>query len=297
MLKFLSFILIVFTFLSCTKELDLEIPARETKVVVNSLFCPDSIMKIHVSLSSGIHQENIPLVENAICNLYEDGVLVKTFDFQEDGYYNSNYMPIAGKKYRIEVEVPNFEKVWAESEVPLLPDSLSGTYFIDYINVWEDGYSTSVEIEFLDDKSKSNYYEPAFNSYIFEESKETDQSILSDSELDFLPTTYFFSDVLFNGQLKKLRLVGGGKGVFSFGGSLFYDEFYKHNFKIVSEEYYKFRKSWTKHVFNQNTDLHYDDPITLLFLGDPIEMYTNVQGGYGVFAGFNQEEIKIYFQP
>jgi hypothetical protein len=258
-------------------------------------------MKIHVSLSSGIKEKNIPIVENATCFLYEDGVFVKTFDFQEDGYYNSNYLPIAGKKYRVEVEVPNFEKVWAESEIPLLPDSLSAIYFIDNIsdinNVWEDSYSTSVEIKFLDDPNKSNYYEPAFNRYIFEESKETDQSILSDSELDFLPTTYFFSDQLFNGKLKKLRLVGGGKIVLFAYGTLFYDEFYKHNFKIVSEEYYNFRKSWTKHVFNQNTDLHYDDPITLLFLGDPIEMYTNVQGGYGVFAGFNQEEIKIYFQP
>jgi hypothetical protein len=294
--KFLYFLIIVLVFQACTKELDLEIPERENKVVVNSLFCPDSVMQIHVSLSSGIQEKNIQIVENATCYLYEDGILIKTINYQENGYYNSNYKAIAGKKYRIEVEVPNFEKVWAESEVPLIPDSLSGTYFIDYIHVWEDGYSTSVEIKFLDDKNKLNYYEPAFNTYIFEESKETDQSILSDSELDFLPTTYFFSDVLFNGQLKKLRLVAGGKGVFSFSGSLFYDVFYKHNFKIVSEEYYKFRKSWTKHVFNQNTDLHYDDPITLLFLGDPIEMYSNVQGGYGVFAAFNQEEIKIYFE-
>jgi hypothetical protein len=293
---YLKIICLMFIFSSCEKELDLDIPALPQKVVVNSLFCPDSMMKIHISLTTGIKEETINFVENATLYLFEDGILIKTITNQENGFYNSFYKPKAGKKYRIEVEVPNFEKVWAESFIPHLPDSLSGIYYRDEIQTDLEFLTTSVQISFLDDEKTKNYYEPCFNPFRYQESRQLDQSILTESDLDFEPLTFYFSDKIFNGTYKKLILYSVGKGVFSSNGVIFFDEYYLQNFKIVSEEYFNFRKSWTKHIFNQNSDLHYNDPLTLLFLGDPIEMYTNVNGGFGVFAAYNQTDLKIYYQ-
>ncbi len=280
---------------SCTKEVDLDIPELPQKVVVNSLFCPDSAIKVHVSLSTQIKNPNINYVENASCFLYENDLLIKTFGTQINGYYNSFYNPKAGKKYKIEVVVPGFEKVWAETSIPFLPDSLSGIYYKDGVQTDAETLNTSLEISFIDDQNVPNYYEPMLNPFRFQDSKQTDQSILSDSELEFEPLTFYFSDLLFNGLKKKLVINGAGKLVYSFNGTIFFDEFYFHEFKIVSQEYYNFRKSWTKHLYNQNSDAHYDDPLTLLFLGDPIEMYSNVTNGYGIFAGYNRQAVTITY--
>ena len=205
------------------------------------------------------------------------------------------YMPKVGKEYRVEVEVPGFDVVWAETSIPFLPDSLSGIYYKDGVQTDAETLTTSLEISFIDDQNVPNYYEPMLNPFRFQDSKQTDQSILSDSELEFEPLTFYFSDLLFNGLKKKLVINGAGKLVYSFNGTIFFDEFYFHEFKIVSQEYYNFRKSWTKHLYNQNSDAHYDDPLTLLFLGDPIEMYSNVTNGYGIFAGYNKQAVTITY--
>lgn len=293
LLKLLLFLVLSF---SCTKEVDLEIPQLPTKVVVNSIFCPDSIIKVHVSLSTYIKNSSINFVENATCYLFENDTLIKTFDEQINGFYNSYYNPKVGKKYKIEVVVPNFEKVWAETTIPFLPDSLSGKYYRDEVQMNQENLTTSVEISFIDDVKSLNYYEPMQNPFRFQENKQMDVSILSESDLDFEPLTYYFSDQLFNGMKKKLIINGAGRTVYYTFGTFFYDEFYYQNFKIVSQEYYNFRKSWTKHFYNQNSDFHYDDPLTLLFMGDPIKMYSNVIGGLGVFASYNQTEIKILYK-
>lgn len=291
----LIYFLISFFLFSCTKEVDLDIPNLPQKVVVNSLFCPDSVLKVHVSLSTQIKDPTINYVENASCFLYENDILIKTFNTQTNGYYNSFYKPKAGKKYKIEVEVPGFEKVWAETSIPILPDSLIGRYYLDGVQSNAETLTTSLEITFIDDQTIINYYEPMQNPFRFQDSKQTDQSILSESDIEFEPLTFYFSDLLFNGTKKVLVVNGAGKQVYSFNGTIFFDEFYLHEFKIVSHEYYNFRKSWTKHLFNQNGDAHYDDPLTLLFLGDPIEMYSNVTNGYGIFAGYNMEAITITY--
>ena len=78
-------------------------------------------------------------------------------------------------------------------------------------------------------------------------------------------------------------------------GTTFFDANYKKLFKSCSLEYYQFRKSWTKHLYNQQTNASLDDPVQLLFLGDPVVLYSNVSGGYGVFAGYNVIQLPIVY--
>ena len=99
----------------------------------------------------------------------------------------------------------------------------------------------------------------------------------------------------FNGSTKNLVLRKGGLAVLDPWGNTYADPYYFLKFKICSYEYYSFRKSWTRHVHNQNSDLNLNDPLTLIFLGDPIKMYTNVSNGLGVFAGYNQTTLTVNY--
>ncbi len=286
---------------SCIKEVDYDIPPMKQQVVVNGLFCPDSTFKIHISLSSST-SVSPNFVENATVEIFKDNVSIGLLYHTLNGWYETGVKPMVGKSYKLKVSVPNFDAVEAISSVPILPSILSSTYYTtsNVLDNSESGgisskFPTDTKIIFKDDPNQLNYYEIGENRFMYEQTRETDLSILSDSELDFNPRTYFFSDLLFNGSVKNLILRKGGYAEISPWGTFYAQPFYDLKFKICSHEYYSFRKSWTKHVFNQNSELNLNDPLTLVFLGDPIEMYTNVKNGLGVFAGYNQTILTVNY--
>lgn len=285
--------------ISCVKEVDYDIPPLKQQVVVNGLFCPDSVFSIHVSLSSSTNAAP-NFVENATVEIFKENISIGLLSYVDNGWYKTSVKPVVGKSYKLVVSVPNFESVEALSYVPTLPLNISSTYYItsnvpEYSNNGgiPGQFPTDTKIIFDDDPNHLNYYEIGENRFLFEQTMETDLSILSDSELDFNPKTYFFSDINFNGSTKSLVLRKGGLALLDPWGNTYADPFYFLKFKICSAEYYSFRKSWTRHFHNQNSDLNLNDPLTLIFLGDPVEMYTNVSNGLGVFAGYNQTTLTV----
>jgi len=297
---YLLFLLVVG--FSCIKEVDYTIQPLPQKVVVNGLFCPDSIFRIHVSLTSTT-DEAPNYVSNATVEIFKENVSIGILGHTEKGWYQTGVKPTAGSNYTLKVSVPNFEQVVAKSSVPAFSQVISATYYItSSIPDNSDGggfdnqLNTDTKIIFVDEVAEMNFYEVGVNRYRFEQTKETDLSILADSELDFNPLSYFFSDELFNGTNKNLILRKGGLAMISPNGEVYGQPTYSLDFKTCSGEYYRFRKSWTKHVFNQNSDLNLNDPITLIFLGDPVEMYSNVSGGLGVFAGYNHNVLTVLYE-
>lgn len=277
---------------SCIKEVKLDVDPLPQKVVVNGFICPDSTFKVHISLTSAM-QESKQLVLNATVLVFENDVFLYSLVNQGTGWYGVWASPSEGKKYRIEVSVPNFETVTAETEIPIFPEIQDAWYEKIGANPNEFGtYEAKTTIIFQDDPTRKNYYQPGRNIYLYEQTKETDESILTETDLEYNPYYYYFSDALFDGQVKQLVLRGGGIIQESFS-EIYYQQDYTHSFRIVSEEYFKGIKTWTLHSFNQSSDGYINDPLTLLFLGEPIEMYSNVTGGLGVFAGYNSKNIPI----
>ena len=51
----------------------------------------------------------------------------------------------------------------------------------------------------------------------------------------------------------------------------------------MSEDYYKYQKSYIKQVVNQKNPF-----------ASVIEVYSNIQNGVGIFAGYNRQMIHFY---
>lgn len=294
MLKFIIAAVIFCSLLSsCIKEVELNLDELPQKVVVNGLICPDSLFKVHVTLTSAMGVEK-ELIDNATIKIFKDGIYSTTLAAIGDGWYQGTY-PDPEITYRVEVKVPGFDMVYAETSIPKYPDIVDAFYEKSN-SPYDDAtfYHAKTTIIFQDDPNQHNYYQTE-REYIFsDQPKEIDPSILTDSELNYNPLFLFFSDVLFNGEIKNLTTMGGGwiSGGLG-GGNTNYQNNYKRDFGPVSKEYYLGVKSWTQHYFNQSNDSDINDPLTLLFKGEPTEMYTNVQGGYGVFAGYNFQKLEI----
>jgi hypothetical protein len=283
---------------SCIKEVKKQPKFEGAKLVLNGFICPDSLLRVHVSLSHALEQVS-PVISAAQIELYEDGVLLGGFQYQGNGWYLNTVYPDVDKEYQIMVSVAGYPSVSAKTRITALPQNLAGTYYKTAVVPIEDAsgtmtFPTETKIEFDDAAQQVNYYEFGSNSFLYETSQETDPSLLTDGDLSYNPSTYYCSDLLFNGNHKILLLQKGGNVFLNFG-IIFFDANYKRLFKSCSPEYYQFRKSWTKHLYNQQTNDPLDDPVNLLFFGDPVVLYSNVTGGYGVFGGYSVIQLPIQY--
>ena len=242
-----------------------------SKLVVNALICPDSIIRVHVSASSAMGQPNSHL-DDVELTLYENGLEVGVFFYDTLGWYLNVFYPSAGNSYKLVANSTSFGKVEATTSIPFLPQNLSGTYYkISDVPISDNGivkyFETETKMVFLDDPLKENYYELGQNKFLYQQTQEKDPSLLSDGDLSYNPRNYYCSDVLFNGQEKTFLLCKGGSVSMSPFGTIFHDDNYHRLIKSCSHEYYLFRKSWTKHLYNQNSVDVLDDPLQILFYG------------------------------
>lgn len=123
--KFTKFILwagIIFT--ACTEVIELEFPDHQPLLVVNSLSSPDENWRVQVSLSKDLNDEAFyPLIDNAVVELYEEGVLLEQLPNQGNGMYASaNNLPIAGTEYTLKVSATGYESVQATIRMPEVPE-------------------------------------------------------------------------------------------------------------------------------------------------------------------------------
>jgi hypothetical protein len=297
---------LLFTLLSCVKEVQLQLDEYPQKVVVNSLFCPDSLLRVHVSLSkspkvSGSYllqeYDDIDFVVNAVVKLYKDGQFLQDLIYSQNGWYNSFHIPLEGSKYKIEVTVAGFDMVWAESAVPHYPE-ITQQPICKYIGpaVVEDIEYIARETQiFFKDSLGEDFY--GFYGYLdswnfIDRNKITDPSLLADNDFNRMWGFFhniIFRDVLFDGQIKKVAFIGIGFGVNNISTG------YDLRFGSISKEYFQYLDALYKHLANANPGSQLDDPISLLFMGNPIETYSNINGGLGIFAAYNYKLLHIIY--
>lgn len=296
-------IILIMTLCSCIKEVEINIDNdNEPKIVVNCLFQPDSLMKIHVGLTSKMNSKP-KFINNASIEIYKDGQLLTSPSSIGDGWYNSFHYPELNVNYQIKVHVDGYESVVAESSIPSLPQFSAMPFCKKVGNMVVEGdpkiiYNTY--LNFNDLSTINNYYEIYLGELQFKISDQTDPSLLMDSDLDIrnhIPSL-IFSNYLFRNIEKELIVNGLGSVFDSTNDPLIpapsLDSF-PLIFHSVSEAYYEYRRSSNRHFYLQNTDTHLDDPISLLFIGSPIEMYSNIDGGYGIFAGYNSIILQVEY--
>lgn len=298
MKKFLL-LFIVITQTNCFKEIDIDIPEINPLPVANTIFQPDSVFKVTLSKTRKILSNNpVTDIDNAFIRLSHDNTLIDTLTFQNGGYV-SDIRPIIGEDYNITIDIEGFETLQANDKIPEAPNLISAS-FKDSVYTDSEGYFLSqAEIVFLDNPNEKNYYELILKQSfddpellnLFGETSETYISeVLFDYESNdivlenegqlalFAFTNPVFSDELFNGKAYEMRVNYGGYYTFE---NVSYDSDLIVVLRSVSKDYYTYKKSLTAHIETQFSDV-WDGVV------EPAQMFTNIKGGYGIFAGFSQ---------
>ncbi len=298
-MRLLPFCFIISLLCSCIMEIEIPPCNEQSYLVVNSLFCADSTFRVHVTKTTCFSNPVPPIIADASIRLYENGILVANLTYIEEGWYGDDFTPSEGNRYKIAVDHPDFGLVQAESTIPekVLIDS-AFYYFREKWSITHQSYLAEITVEFSDPDSAKRYYEILFEQVGVYNNVDymTDPSIIKDGDWDFEPKTLYFTNEFFFGQKKTLRIDYCYTPTYDyFTGDFLPDMNRFVLLRTVSEEFFLARKSWTKHIYNQQNSYNAGDGYNLPFIGEPQQMYTNVQGGYGVFAGYAEDERRIYY--
>lgn len=231
--------------------------------------------------------------------------------FHFGNYMSKNIIPLPGKEYRIIVKAPGLPDATATVTIPNLV-AINKVDTLRFITTelpdlpWKECMKFS--IEFTDPANENNYY---LFSMWKSPSRDNNQSNLTfycndpivEEKIDYLSPHYYiktssfwpylgiaFTDKVINGQKYSLDVTVLGIEI----GSPFYfngDDPDNHSKTIylklysITEECYLYIQ--TLNLYNKN----YGNP-----LANPVTVYSNIDGGYGIFAGAALATDSIVFK-
>lgn len=156
---------------SCEEIIEFRGDRVEPKIVVYSLFDPDSVVTVLLSKSYPVFDRpaNPQQITNATVRLYRNDVLVSTLVYQPlpvnyifssiesySRYIAPDIRPEPGSLYRLEAEIPGMRPVWAEVELPT-PVPVAGLDTMSATGVYGQKYLRT-KIRFNDPVGESNFF-------------------------------------------------------------------------------------------------------------------------------------------
>jgi len=286
--------------LACQKE-NVVIPDTGRKLVINGLITTDSVLNVRISNSYYFKDPymgwaTFPEFDSADVRFYRNNIFLDSLHYSDQdkryfiyptsNYKSNNIYPLSGYEYKIIVKRAGFPDATSTTTIPRLV-KIEKVDTARIILPHNSGFIMNCRIEFTDPPAEKNYYlfniitrelpwgkrylEFSCHDPVIEE--EFGSNSMAGKVLKY---GYAFSDKLIDGKKYNLN--------FSFEGSYWYNNIYYpipktsyiYYFRLISvtEEYYRFIQ--TLNLYNAS----YSNP-----LAEPVMVYSNVSGGYGIFAG------------
>lgn len=300
---FMKTIILLFIILltSCIQEIPINMPKIDSYLTINALICSKSAISLNISnliaFSDTITSDTPNKIEISI---HQDGLLVANPIGPGPIIFTSVY-PQIGSEYRLIVKTET-DTLAASTTIP--SEILISNAVFKYSNVPSQTFDllTEASITWKDPAGVDNYYElqvldKKMKALSFQQFDQIDDPVIQqECDLNYTPSSFVFSDKQFEGNFYTLTLRFGN------GGSPTRPDSASVVLRNLSKEYYHFKKSWHKHIFLQNASLQWDRDLSftnvysLLFQGDPVPLYTNIQNGIGIFAGYSQDTRRFRFK-
>ena len=285
-------------FAGCIDQISADLPAPPKRLVVNAILTPDSIFRVQVSRVTSTTDASSRLLSSAQVSLFTPGGAAEVLRSQGNGLYCSTNKPASGRSYTVQVAMSDYPRVSATDTVPPPVPIREAWYSFPTGTDRNNELLGTIVVRFDDPAQTANFYEISGyqESQFIALDARGNAALTAEDESGLNPKSLVFSDQLFNGRPFELRASFLTTG-YSSGGS--------NNgqptgpttrpprlvLRSVSRAYYQYRKSWTRHLYNQGAKGDTYDLTQLLFLGDPSTLYSNVNGGYGVVVGHAAQSV------
>lgn len=290
---FVIAIVFLLSLTACIKEIEFKSKDIKPRLVVNSKIQPDSIFLVNVSHSLNVlDQASINFISNAVVKLYDgNGNFIEDLIHQSEGDYSSPSLlqPQVGNSYRIVVSSGTYESVESSTLIPAaVASTISDTATVSINN----GEAFKFKIRFTDPTTAGNYYMikvyQFYYNYIYDgmgniidSTAELNPTWISSSSINVedagdINTTkraLFTRDHLYNGQQAEIEVY-----IPTYWGGSIGNTSYILEFSSCTEEYFLYTQSLLKYY-----ETEYDP------FAQPVQIFSNINKGIGIFAGFNPD--------
>jgi len=288
--------------MSCELIVDVDVPYSGDKMVLNAVQSPKGPWTIELTKTRYILDPRttfeFPPVSGAVVTLFEEDGTSHILPESTPGYYWIDRYPEEGKKYRIVAKANGYNDIGAETSVPkavkiidIKWDSTSVQVIDPALPYYEQYYSRGnipFTLALSDPMHEKNYYTVDVYYWYSHTYVDPQTQIEQTDTLKGRVSTYVtdpilareedhknrFSDFAINGQTYSVSV----NAIFNFNPE---SSVYRIEVALfsVSEDYFKYEDS--RELFTQVEG----DPFA-----QPVQIYTNVKDGLGIFAGFSSDQ-------
>jgi hypothetical protein len=276
-MKKLSFVFIL-ALCSCELVVDIDVPFEGEQLVINSFFNPDSVWTAAISTNQYILDERpFTRISGALVVVSDENGPVDTLVYSGNGLYRANSKPLPGKQYQVTATKLNYATASGYSFIPQ-PVTISSMEIHSTQNGNEP--ESTIKLRFQDNPDEENFYEitvdvegenlhyPSYTilTYHYPVNIEIDEPTFSNetywtgNRILIKDVFYKSSDITVNLRSSDYSLMYTGKVVATV--------------RNVSEDYY-----------NYITTAELQESTTGNPFAQPVNVYTNIQNGFGIFAG------------
>lgn len=294
-LVYLLIIFLTLSLFSCRKKVTDDLPFYDPVPAVNALLENGKPINIHISFVK-LPDNKSNICKNAEVKLFVDDVYTETIEFDEDmSLYPASTIAEAGKKYKCQVYIPEYDNLSAETYVP----QPVNVYDLEYVGIagYDDEGCTypAIRFSFDTDPDKMMYYQailPRGSDYEYRLYNSIDPVITNEGN-EF---PIFSNEIInTNNYRMELSFLPGSHSSGGFGWVTNNPEIVLQ-FRAISEDFYKYIKQI--YLYNEY-ESNIGDIINNILAG-PMQtpsIYSNVSGGYGIFAGYSVTICDTLYPP
>lgn len=307
--------LILVLLFGCTKELDIDYPAKDSKMVLNAVIYEGE--PIRVNITHTLLYDNAKAFEavpDAKVNLYKNNEFIEELVYTDKGFFIGNHKPTKGSTYELKVEHDVYTNVSAKTTIPNELAINIIKYTVDTTDIFNP--KIHIEVQFNDDESTKDFYRiHAWHSvqnynydYSYDDNGYTEIKTIGDTTKQNIPIVTenaLFKAVLntftdgnyayYNSEPFSDEEFNGTSVNFDFTLSDFNDQFrYDAVDDTIHLDFFNYSKEYVEYITDYMNQSNSDD-----FFSEPVFMYSNVEGGVGIFASATKQNFtftkpKIY---
>lgn len=276
------FLLTALSLVSCRELVQSDFPDLAPVPVLNSILVADSPLQIHLSLAGKVGPGELPAIPDAEVQLYINGEYAETLPHTDDGLYISEALATPGNWYECRVQVPGFPQQLTALDTLPMPPSVRNIQHIR--NAWVDDEGVvhpSILLTLAHDPAQTQYFELVIKAetpdrnWVLSTFDIVDPVLLAEG----LPIAVFSNehmpDTTYTLQHNYTTGTTGSSNDERWTAILFP---FRLEVRAISRHYYHY----TRQLYLYETG-RYPDIIGGVVTSFPL--YSNVEDGYGIFAG------------
>ncbi len=300
----LTFVALMLIATSCKKTLDISIDESEKKLVVNSIINSDSLILVNVCKSLGSLEQDsaFKYINDAKIKLYENNNFIENLEFQKNGFYISTIRPEEGKTYKIELEHSILENTSSTTTI-LQAVSISQitsnfeyeiTEYIDEFGTYIDTMiKGTINFHINDPINEENYY--AISAYTIDTTynwiEENGIYVETDSVISIWKNTIWIDPSTVNYQYST-QIEIGTDYYYAFYKELNDGKLFNYTFDIdfnstQGKKIYFELFSIDENFYLYNKSLQEQNEAAYTPFAQPVNVYTNIINGYGLFGTYS----------